>query len=120
MRESAREELVETLALQPPSSSGSDEFDEPDGEEEVVLEVASTEDTDKAEKTTDVHDPRYGDDGIEMTPDSELAFPNAGNINGDAGSMALEISPNWAGAEETNNTLAQIRQPNQWNNRMEF
>jgi hypothetical protein len=34
--------------------------------------------------------------------------------------MSLEISPNWAGTEETNNTLAQIRQPNQWNNRMEL
>lgn len=115
--ERSRSELIETLASQPASPGGLLEpEDVADPEQEVVLSVASPEDTEKAEQATDVDAPPSGEEGIVLTPDSVLAFPDAGNVRGDAGTISLDIQPNWAGGDESNNSLAQILNPNQWAN----
>jgi len=116
-----REDLVQALAEQPPTANtlfGNGPEDASD--EDVVLKVDSTEDTAKATESTDVREPRYGENGVELTPDSVLAFPDAGNVKGDAGTISLDFTNNWAGADESNNTLIQIREPNQWNDRFEL
>lgn len=46
---------------------------------------------------------------VEFTEDAELTVPAGGHVNGRAGSIVLEIQPNWSGAEETANSLLQIR-----------
>jgi hypothetical protein len=117
-----RDALVETLAAQPPTRGGlldGRSEDVPNGED-VVLSVTSTEDTQDASQASDVHESKSGQDGIEMTPNSVLAFPDAGNVNGDAGTISVDFTNNWGGADESNNTLVQIREPNQWNDRFEL
>jgi hypothetical protein len=117
-----RSELVETLASQPPTRGSllDDQPPEVKNGEDVVLNVTSTDDTQAAQQNVDVNKPKYGDDGIELTPNSVLAFPDAGNVNGDAGTISVDFTNNWAGADESNNTLVQIREPNQWNDRFEL
>jgi hypothetical protein len=117
-----RNELVETLASQPPTRGNllDDQPPEVQNGEDVVLNVTSTEDTQEAQQNVDVNRPKYGDEGIELSPNSVLAFPDAGNVNGDAGTISVDFTNNWAGADESNNTLVQIREPNQWNDRFEL
>jgi len=117
-----RDELVAALAAAPASQrSLLDSGGAPDpNNDEVVLSVDSVEDaSSKASESDDVEQPDFGE-GIKLNPDSVLSFPDAGNVNGDAGTMTVDFEANWAGSDETNNTLAQIREPDQWNNRFEL
>jgi hypothetical protein len=117
-----RNDLVETLASQP-STHGSlleDRPPEVQNGEDVVLNVTSTEDTQDAQQNVDVNKPKYSEEGIELSPNSVLAFPDAGNVKGDAGTISVDFTNNWTGADENNNTLVQIRNENQWNDRFEL
>lgn len=89
-------------------------------EEDVVLEVASADDTDT--KAIDSQNVQPSDDGvgIDLGEDAVLAFPNAGNAKGDAGSISLDIDPKWTGSDATDNSFVQIRTPNGWDNRMQL
>jgi hypothetical protein len=88
-------------------------------EEDVVLEVNTAEDSDKAIESQNV-EPTDDGVGIDLGEDAVLAFPNAGNAKGDAGSIALEIDPKWVGSDATDNSFVQIRTPNGWDNRMQL
>ena len=78
-REHGRNELVETLAAQPSTQGGTLDGggEDVEGEGDVVLSVASIDDTEAASQKADVDQPRYGEDGIQLNPDSVLAFPDA-------------------------------------------
>lgn len=116
-RDQSRTELIETLASQPPSPGGlKGAEDIADPEQEIVLSVNSPEDTERAEEVREIEPPPSGEEGIVLTPDSKLVFPDAGNVRGDAGTISLDVVPNWAGSDESNNSLVQIVNPNQWSN----
>jgi hypothetical protein len=92
--------------------------DNPD--DDVVLEVADKEDVDR--KADVLEGVEEGDEAgwIDFTEDSVTTFPNLGNANPNAGTITLDIKPNWNGADVTDNSLLQIREPNQWENRMQL
>lgn len=57
------------------------------------------------------------DDGaVEFTEDAQFTFPVGGNVNGEMGTVSFEVEPRWAGSDETNNSLLQIREEHQWEN----
>ncbi len=91
-----------------------------DPTDDVLLEVKNKDDVDrKAEVLEDVES---SDDGewLEVGEDAMLTFPDLGNANPDAGTVSLDIVPNWNGADITDNSLFQIREPHKWENRMQL
>lgn len=58
-------------------------------------------------------------EGHVFDTESQVTIPNAGNITGDAGSIAFELKPKWEGHDHTDASLLDLRTPNKWENRME-
>jgi hypothetical protein len=59
------------------------------------------------------------DGDVEMGATSMLTFPAEGNVNGEAGTVAFEITPKWAGSDDTSQSFVQILQgEHTWENRM--
>jgi len=53
---------------------------------------------------------------VEFPPDAQLSFPAGHNVRGNAGSIAFDITPEWAGADPSDNSMVQIRRDNVWEN----
>ena len=58
--------------------------------------------------------------GAVFSTDSQFVVPNGGNLNGDAGAISMWVQPGWAGGDETNASLAQLRNANQWDDRLQI
>jgi len=56
--------------------------------------------------------------GAVFSTDSQFVVPNGGNLNGEAGSLSMWVQPAWAGGDDTNASLAQLRNQNQWEDRL--
>jgi len=122
-RAKPRSALVEFLGSQRPTGNEilgapSDQPDDDGGD--VALEVKTTEDTAQATKAKDVDAPEDGDEGIEFTEGSQLTFPDAGNARGDAGTISVDVKPNWAGGDPTDNALVTIKSEHGFGNRLEL
>jgi hypothetical protein len=48
-------------------------------------------------------------DGVKFGPTSVLAYPNAGNLRGDAGTLSLDINPEWDGSDDGDFSLINVR-----------
>lgn len=59
-------------------------------------------------------------EGHVFDSESQVRIPNAGNISGDAGSIAFELKPKWAGDDNSDASFFDLRTPNEWTNRMEL
>jgi len=59
-------------------------------------------------------------DGAVFSTDAQFVVPNGGNLKGDAGSLSMWVQPEWAGGDETNASLAQLRNQNQWEDRLQI
>jgi Concanavalin A-like lectin/glucanases superfamily len=112
--------LLDFLGSQPPSGNEilGDKPDAP--EEEVALEVKSTEDSSLASKAEEILAPDFGDEGIKFTEGSKMTFEQAGGASGEAGTISLEIEPDWEGGAQSDNSLVQIRDPNSFGNRLQL
>lgn len=53
---------------------------------------------------------------VEFTEDAQYTLPAGGHVDGEMGTIAFDIEPRWAGSDETNNSLLQIRDEHQWEN----
>lgn len=117
-----RSDVVELLASQPATSAGRsrDDNDEDGKDGEVALELKRPEDTENAGVNKDVKAPDASDEGLTFTEASQLAFPDGGNLSGEAGTISFEIEPNWNGNDETNNSLVTLRSEHGWSNRIEL
>ena len=65
-------------------------------------------------------DLKVDDNGVKFTDTSELVFPADGHVNGAAGTIQFDIQPDWAGSDQTNNSLLQIRNEHQWEDRLQL
>lgn len=123
-----RSGLVDFLADQPPGVDpldvgSSDDPDDPDGENGDVVFSAPLDRESGTVANEDTpplieSDLEYSEDGVgvKFEPGSVLAFPDAGNVRGDAGTMTLEFQPEWSGAEKGDYSLVNVRTPNDPNN----
>lgn len=114
-REQRRADVMDMLS-QP--STASDPLAN-SGEQEVALEVRSTEDSEQASRREDIDDPDDGD-GIKFTDGSQLTFAQAGGATGEAGTISFDVEPEWRGGDATDNSLVQIRDENEWANRLQL
>jgi hypothetical protein len=58
--------------------------------------------------------------GAKFSTNSQFVIPDGGNINGDAGTIAFTIEPDWAGGEQTDASMIQLRTENVWDNRLQI
>ncbi len=59
-------------------------------------------------------------EGAVFSTDSQFVVPNGGNLNGEAGSVSMWVQPQWAGGDESNASLMQLRNQDQWENRLQI
>lgn len=120
VRDNDHANLVQQLAALPanPAQSGLGPDASLTPGQDVVLSVSHANDLQQSDLATDVK-PKDDGVGINFTPDSVVAFPDAGNVRGDAGSISFDVKPQWNGADDTNNSFVQLRSENQWANRIE-
>ncbi len=110
------EQLVGKDAKVDPFYDGDDIDDNPD--DNVLLDVKSKEDVDRKANSREGVDVSDDGSGIQVGEDGHMTFPNVANAN--IGSVSLDITPNWNGADITDNSFMQIRQPHQWENSMQL
>ncbi len=91
-----------------------------DPTDDVVLEVASKDDADRKADVLDGVAESADGEWLEVGEDARLTFPDMGNLNPKSGTVSLDIVPNWNGADMTDNSLMQIREPHKWENRMQL
>jgi len=58
--------------------------------------------------------------GATFATDSQYVIPDAGSLVGDAGTISFQIQPDWAGSDAVDASLVQLRDPNQWQNRIQI
>jgi hypothetical protein len=59
-------------------------------------------------------------DTVEFTGAAQYTLPAGGHVNGAAGSIVFDVEPNWSGGEESNHSLLQIRDADQWANSLQI
>lgn len=59
------------------------------------------------------------EDGAKFDADARFALPNPG-LTGEAGTFSFNVQPDWSGPEETDASLVQFRNPNDWNDRIQI
>jgi hypothetical protein len=106
---------------QPPSRRGGDAADDnEDGDQnsDVVFNAPLNKET-GADTTQgppplvqqDLQNTQDGD-GLKFTKDSVLAFPDAGNLQNQAGTITFEFEPDWEGGSEGDYNFVNVRTPN--------
>jgi hypothetical protein len=53
---------------------------------------------------------------VDFPDNAQLTFPVGGNVNSKAGTISFDVQPGWAGSDQTNNSLVQIRDEHTWEN----
>jgi Concanavalin A-like lectin/glucanases superfamily len=53
---------------------------------------------------------------VNFPDNAQLTFPVGGNVNSKAGTISFDVQPEWAGSDQTNNSLVQIRDEHTWEN----
>lgn len=59
-------------------------------------------------------------DAVVFTEEAEYTLPSGGHVDGDMGTIAFDIEPHWAGDDESNNSLLQIRDEHVWQNNLQI
>jgi hypothetical protein len=59
-------------------------------------------------------------DGAVFSTDSQFVVPNGGNLTGAGGAISMWVQPEWAGGDASNASLAQLRNQNQWEDRLQI
>jgi hypothetical protein len=57
-----------------------------------------------------------GEGTVDFPEEARLSFPSGGNVNSETGTISFELRPHWAGADDSNNSLVQIRNEHVWEN----
>lgn len=111
-------------AAQPPEvrSAGEPHPREPEPDPDLIFSVplngsVAAED---ATEPLDAQGLEIDEDRVVFGKSSRLTFPADGHVNGEEGSIAFDITPDWAGSDPTNNSLVQIRQNGVWQNQLQL
>ncbi len=114
-RAALKDDVVEKLSERAPV-----DMVNPPADGETALTVSKPEDIpDQAGQAEEVHPPDEGGDGVKITERGRVEFPNAGNAS-TSGTISFQIKPEWAGSDQTDNALVQIRPENEWNNQLQL
>jgi hypothetical protein len=108
--------LVEFLGSQPATQS--DLASPEPGDGDVALKIDKPQDIDEQGGQAENVEEGQDGDGIKITDGSAVEFPN--NVSPEAATFAFKIEPEWAGSDQTDNALVQLRGQNEWANRLEL
>jgi len=112
-----KDNLVQFLSSQPPTAQDLASAKDENGDD-IALKVDHTDDIGRqGGQEKDVHQGDDGD-GIKISDRGKIEFPNY--ANGDAATISFNIQPDWAGSDQTDNALVEIRQEHEWANRLEL
>lgn len=59
-------------------------------------------------------------DAADFADTAQYTLPAGGHVDGAMGTIAFDVQPHWAGSDETNNSLLQIRDEHQWENNLQI
>lgn len=59
-------------------------------------------------------------DAVDFTEEAQYTLPSGGHVDGAMGTIAFDIEPHWAGDDESNNSLLQIRDEHEWANNLQI
>jgi len=115
-----RSDRVEQLGSQ---QAHVDDFFNDDGvvkdpEDGLLLDIANKEDADATADSIEGVEESDDGDWLEIGENAQLTFPNGANEK--TGTISMDIVPNWNGADITDNSLLQIREAHQWENRVQM
>jgi hypothetical protein len=120
-RAARKADLVDSLGARPPTQSDLDQPVKAENGDDIALKIEKPEDiSEQAGREHDVDKPADTEDGLEIGADGRIEFPDGGGVNGESGEISFRIKPNWAGSDQTDNALVQLRQEHEWNNRLEL
>lgn len=107
-----REKVQREVAVEPPQVGDPDLL--------LSLPLKGAIDTESGVPPLSAEGLNIGQDGaVQFGDDAMLQFPVDGNINGEAGTIGFEITPNWAGDDPTNQSFVQVLSgDNIWENRL--
>jgi len=112
-----RQKVVDFLSSQAPTDPNLANI-VPENEEDVALKLGNAEDIrPQGGQDQEVEQAEEGE-GIKITDEGKIEFPNY--ASGDAGTISFQIEPEWAGTDQSDNALVQIRSQHEWNNRLEL
>lgn len=92
---------------------------DPDGGADILLSIPLRGDVEPAQGTGDPPETSglvTNGGAVEFTEDAQYTLPAGGHVNSEAGTISLAIEPRWAGTDESNNSLLQIRDEHRWEN----
>ncbi|MBI1815491.1 MAG: LamG domain-containing protein [Deltaproteobacteria bacterium] len=115
----------ESIALVPSAGGpGKQVKDEKQNQDEngpvLALSFDNSVQPDKGDQATLAEGIAFDGQGTKFSEDAQFTVPNAGGLTGEAGTISFKIQPDWSGAEETDASLAQLRTPNEWDNRLQI
>jgi len=87
-----------------------------EAEDGLLLSVANAQDIDRANVSNEVE---VDENGLKFTDDSQLVYDN-GSVHGDAGTIAFSLEPQWDGKEASDNSFVQVRNEDEWSNRLQI
>jgi hypothetical protein len=107
-----REKVQREVAVEPPQA----------GDPDLLLSVPlkGAIDTESGIPPISAEGLNVGQDGaVQFGDDAMVQFQADGNINGEAGTIGFDITPNWAGGDPTNQSFVQVLSgDNVWENRL--
>ena len=113
-----QQRMMQNLLNQPASDAPKDPAN-PDG---LLLQMSFDKSTqpDKGEGSPMVEQGVTLDEsGAKFATNAQFAIPNAGNINGESGSISFNVTPDWAGSDSNLASLLQLR-GDTWENRLQI
>lgn len=122
-----RSEFLEKIAALPTPARAAPPVEPVEGEPgDVVLAVEHAAQAEQSSSAADGVEAAKDGVGIDFNDNAVLAFPDAGNAKGDAGSITFDINPSWEGGSRENHALVGIdsrtedNKLNDWANRIEL
>lgn len=112
-----KQKMVEFLGSQAPTQADLASPKTEEGED-VALKIERPEDITKQGGQDQNVEQADNGDGIKITDDGNIKFPN--NVNPDAATISFKIEPQWAGSDQTDNALVELRGEHEWANRLEL
>ena len=110
-----KDSLVEFLGSQPPTTS---DLANPEAAEDVALKIDKIDDIDhQGGEGRNVEEAEDGD-GIKITDETAIQFPN--NVDPNSATFSFTLKPDWAGSDQSDNALLQLRGQHEWSNRIEL
>jgi hypothetical protein len=112
----AQKQMVDFLSSQAPTHQ--DLASAKPQDDQVALKLDKVDDiSSQGGRDQNVQESNNGD-GISIGADGVMQFPN--NVSPSAATISFTFTPNWSGADSTDNALLEMRGEHDWSNRIEL